>query len=297
MSIDEARKQAQNLHNFQTSANGVIANNKNHISHHIRIVGNVVHDAPGAGIATCYADYVTIVRNETYRNAFWSPYGSSGISIYESRDIDHETGYKNIVFANVSHHNREFIPFYMAGTITDGNGIIIDDNKNTQSNKILYGGRTYVAENIVYMNGGSGIHAYSSQHVDIVHNTAYLNNQEPMLEHGQIFSRPGSDVNIMNNILYSALGKPIVWTRDNIGTATYDYNVLFNGTSESGPHGPHDIYADPGFVSPETGDFSLRPDSPAVGSGIPNLASIQDVDGNSYSVPNGGRNRGAGSIR
>jgi parallel beta-helix repeat protein len=48
---------------------------------HIIISNNVVHDAPGGGISTCYADYITIEQNTTYLNAFWSPYGNSGISI------------------------------------------------------------------------------------------------------------------------------------------------------------------------------------------------------------------------
>jgi hypothetical protein len=291
-----AQDHAQDLRDPRTNGSGITAGDcgGGQVFHHIKISKNIVHASPGGGIGTCYADYITITGNATYRNAFWSPYAASGIGVWEMRDIDHVTGYKNFLVDNVSYDNREYIPIYSHGTITDGNGIIIDDNRNTQSNKVAYGGRTYVAHNVVYMNGGSGIHAYESQHVDIVYNTAYLNNQEPSLNKGQIFAWSSSDVLIMDNILCAAPGKHLYGSRDSGSSdVLYDYNILFNGTAESQARGPHDILADPLFVSPTKGDFHLRTGSPATGSGVPPPVPQTAIGENSRPMSDDHHNRGA----
>jgi hypothetical protein len=291
-----AQQNASNLSNYRTSANGIVVGCSGTTTYsHIIIQNNVVHDAPGAGIATCYADYITIQHNTSYLNAFWSPYASSGISIYEMRDTDSNTGYKNFILANLSYENREYIPFYAVGTITDGNGIIVDDNKNTQSTNVPYGGRTLVANNISYMNGGSGIHAYASAHVDIVFNTTYENNRTPTLNEGQIFGNTATDVNILNNILYAAPNRTYYSNYNNSSNVVYDYNLLFSTTPKAGMKGlapgPNDIIADPLFNAPAS--FSLPAGSPAIGSASDTHAPAADYAGNPRPTPGGGYDRGA----
>ena len=289
----------KNLSNYLTGANGIIIDNfvDGSIPHHVAIRNNVVHDAPGGGISSCYADYVTIEGNTTYNNAFWTPYDSSGISIWEMRDVDGYAGYKNFIRRNLSYGNRNFIPFYQAGAITDGNGIIVDDNKNTQSNNLAYGGRTYVADNVVYLNGGSGIHAYDSQHVDIVGNTAYLNNQSPLIDEGQIFSNAGADVNILDNVEVAPPGKAFTSSYANGAGVTSDYNVYFSATVAAGLKGvslgPHDSVADPLLAAPASGDFHLNADSPAIGAGTPRRAARFDFDRRPRPTPGGGYDGGA----
>ncbi len=296
-----AKKNATNLSNYLTSANGIVVGcgggaNPTTFSH-VVIEDNLVHDAPGAGIATCYADYITIRHNTTYLNAFWSPYANSGISIWEMRDTDHNTGYKNFILDNVSYGNREYIPFYAAGKITDGNGIIVDDNKNTQSSNMAYGGRTLVANNISYMNGGSGIHTYASAHVDIVFNTTYENNQTPSLNEGQIFANTGTDVNLLNNILYAAPNHTYYSSFNNATDVVYDYNLLYSTTPKEGEKGlapgPDDIVANPLFTSPGTFLFTLQSGSPAIGSASSTDAPDTDYAGNPRPTPAGGYDRGA----
>ncbi len=296
-----ARANAGNLDNYLTSANGIIVGCGNGANprtlSHVVIQNNVVHDAPGGGIATCFADYITIQHNVTYMNAYWSPYGNSGISIWEMRDTDGNTGYKNFILDNVSYGNREYVPFHAAGAITDGNGIIVDDNKNTQSNNVPYGGRTLVANNISYLNGGSGIHAYASAHVDIVFNTTYENNQTPTLNEGQIFANTATDVNILDNILYAAPNFTYYSTYDNASSVVYDYNLLYSTTPRAGEKGlapgPHDIVADPKFTAPDSADFMPRAGSPAIGTASPADAPVTDAAGNPRPTPGGGYDRGA----
>jgi len=301
VSLAYAQQNATNLSNYLTSGNGIVVGcgggaNPPTFSHVI-IRSNVVHDAPGAGIATCYADYITIQHNTTYLNAFWSPYANSGISIWEMRDTDRNTGYKNFILDNLSYENREYIPFYAVGAITDGNGIIVDDNKNTQSNNVAYRGRTLVANNISFMNGGSGIHTYASAHVDIVFNTTYENNRTPTLNEGQIFANTGTDVNILNNILYAAPNHTYYSTYDNASNVVYDYNLLYSTTPKAGEKGqapgPHDIVADPLFTSPGTFNFTLQSGSPAIGSASPTDAPATDYAGAPRPTPGGGYDRGA----
>ena len=146
---------------------------------HIVITNNLVHDEPGSGIEADYADYITITNNTVHDNANWSPYGQSGISLFELTDTDNVTAYKNYVMNNDLYWNQQLVgtldftqkPPQSEG-ITDGNGIIIDDNEKTQSSGIAYNGRTLVANNVLDHNGGSGAHAFSSQHVDFIANTA-----------------------------------------------------------------------------------------------------------------------------
>jgi hypothetical protein len=293
-----AQKNAHNLNNYLTSGNGIVVGCGNaHTFSHITIEHNTVHDAPGAGIATCTADYITIRYNTTFFNAFWSPYGNSGISIYEMRDTDRNIGYKNFIIGNLSFNNREYIPFYAAGKITDGNGIIVDDNKNTQSDNIPYGGRTLVANNISYMNGGSGIHTYASAHVDIVFNTTYENNQEPTLNEGQIFANTGTDVNILNNILYAQPNHTYYSNYNNASNVIYNYNLLYSTTPEAGEAGrapgPDDILGNPRFTSPANSVFTLQSGSPAIGSASSTDAPPQDFAGNPRPTPGHGFDRGA----
>ncbi len=175
---------------------------------------------------------------------------------------------------NSTFNNAELVPCSCRNyqSISDGNGIIIDDNLDAQGDGVAYGGRTVVAYNISYGNGGSGIHAFSSQHVDIIHNTAYGNNLTSSIDEGQIFAQDGADVNIADNILVAPAGKVITSSIGNAASVTENYNVLWTlGGSPTAPiaRGPNDIVADPLLTSPATGNFSLQPGSPALDSAEP----------------------------
>jgi hypothetical protein len=251
---------------------------------HIVVRDNVVYDGTEAGISSCHADYVTVEYNETHHNSFWSPYGGSGISLWQMYDSDQSTATKNFVRYNVSHENEEFFPAF-GPKITDGNGIIIDSSNDLGG----YKGRFLVSNNLVYGNGGSGIHSFRSDHVDMVNNTAYENNHSPAIDEGQIFCNASADCNVLNNIMWAPKGK--VDTTTWATPTMLDYNIYWSG-SGAPKKGAHDIIADPLFLNAGCLDFRLAAGSPAIDSATSTLAPPDDLLGTSR--PQGvGYDRGA----
>jgi parallel beta-helix repeat protein len=256
--------------------------------HHLRIKNNTVYECGGAGISTIQSDYTTIENNIIFNNCWYTIYGTSGISTWQNWNFDNSSGYRMFIKNNRCFGNRLYVPWSGPCQITDGNGIIIDDSKNTQNGSTLgaYAGRTLVTNNIVYGNGGSGIHAYSSEHVDIINNTAYLNSQSTEIDNGEIFGNSANDITILNNILYALSGNKINSNYNNINL-TYDYNIHYGGTTAS-LIGLHTIYGDPELVAPSltsTADFHLQQGSPAIDNGTSNLAP--SVDFSYYKRPIG----------
>jgi len=266
VTLDYAMSQKTNKTNPLTNGNCInIDGRTNGHVHHIRILNNKVHDCGAGGIGAMEADYVTIDNNVVFNNAWYSIYGCSGISIGSNWNFDNNQGYKMFITNNKSYNNRMYIPWIAVGRITDGNGIIIDSSKNPNNPKLgAYKGRTLVKNNLTFNNGGSGIHAFFSQHIDIVNNTAVLNNQSPEIKGGQIYAHTSSDVKILNNILYAFPGKDININVKN-QNVVYDYNIYMN-SSKISIKGPHDIVADAKFLSKHptlkkiSGDWKSRLD-------------------------------------
>ncbi|MFD4542001.1 sigma-70 family RNA polymerase sigma factor [Streptomyces bauhiniae] len=254
-------------------------------SHHVDIIGNLVHDCPGGGISAIEADHVNIISNHVHSNSWYTVYGSSGISVLTPRDTDggDPRTYKIRISGNRVHDNETKVKWEGCQCYSDGNGIIVDTTKgDPQRGRPAYGGRVLVADNISYDNGGSGIHAFKSQHVDIVHNTAYLNGRSTRIKtpYANIFAHDSTDVRLLDNIAYAHPGQATNSTSRNVDV-TYDYNIYFGGKAPE-TKGPHDIIADPKLIAPGTGanaDFRLRKGSPAIGSGIPFPAVTTDFTG------------------
>jgi parallel beta-helix repeat protein len=253
--------------------------------HHIEVRNCVVHDFQGGGIGGSDFDYITIENNLVYNNSWYGMYATSGISVFHSRDFDSNTSsYKNFVRGNICYNNKTLIPWAGRDILSDGNGIIIDDNKNSQvTDGAPYTGKTLVENNVSYNNGGSGIHAYSSNNVDIINNTAY--NNGTVVGYPEIYGQDGVNVNIYNNIMYARTGGAC---NSNAGGTTYDYNIYFNGPASR--QGANDMVADPKFVKlalDETADFKLRNTSPAINSGTDAGGKFSPVDINGVARPVG----------
>jgi parallel beta-helix repeat protein len=301
ITLETAIAEQNNINNPLTSGNGigVVRSDDGANPHHVIIRNNTVYNFGGGGIYTYGADYVTIENNIVHNNALYSPYANSGISLYQSWDFDDNMGYKMIVRGNVSYNNQNLIPFFASApeekdrTITDGNGIIIDDSLNTQNGSTagVYGGRTLVENNLVYNNGGRGIHVFESEHVDIVNNTTYRNSRHPKILEGEItvLDSEGitNDVRVLNNIIYAKTGRPANTVSQKSINVLYDYNLVFNNSQFAGALLNNIFGKDPQFEDPAAGNFSLRSTSPAIDRGTRELAPASDLSGTSRPQGNG----------
>ena len=284
-----ALAQKNNINNPLTSGNGIaivyLFENPSLRSHHVIVRGNRVSKFGGGGIYTYQADYVTIEDNVVFENGFWSPYANSGISLYQNWNSDGVTGYKFFIRRNVTYRNRNYVPFFASNpdpnktVITDGNGIIIDDTRNTQNKSVLgvYKGRTRVENNIAYENGARGIHVFSSDHVDIVNNTAYKNSQSPETPDGDLTAFDASDVTFVNNIAYALSSRPIIQT-GNATQISIDYNVFFNGATLATLGGNNIIGQNPLFANESARDFHVLTGSPAIDTGTITRAAQEDFE-------------------
>jgi hypothetical protein len=171
LSVGQAESQGADS---ATTANGInIGSVGGAIVSNVQILNNTVTNMPGGGIQACYADYLTIQGNTVSGNANYSPYGESGISVYASQNSDGSTATKNFILNNTVYNNKELVPENGSGTISDGEGIIIDDNSNSQTNGVQYTGGTLVQGNVVHGNGSEGIQVGNSSNVQVLSNTTY----------------------------------------------------------------------------------------------------------------------------
>lgn len=142
---------------------------------HVQILNDKITNMPGGGIVGVYADYLTFMGNNVTGSAHFSHYAASAISLGFSKDVDSNTGTKNYIVGNIANNNAELVNNIVNGPglgITDGSGIIVDDNSNDQNNNVPYDGGTLVSDNQTNNNGGSGVRVYSSNNVSVNNNAA-----------------------------------------------------------------------------------------------------------------------------
>ncbi|MFN0121133.1 MAG: right-handed parallel beta-helix repeat-containing protein [Blastocatellia bacterium] len=286
----------RNNNNPLCNGNGITIDGRNdggNKPHHIRIARNRIWQVPGGGINAIQTDYVTIEDNLVYENAWHSRFANSGVSVYQAWNFDDQPGPKIIIQRHQVFNNRSLVDWSVTNKLSDGNGIIIDDLRNTQNNSTLgvYRGGVRVENNLVFNNGGAGIQTFFSDQVEIINNTAYKNGQ--VVGYADILVNQSGQVRVLNNIAYSrrsALPINVLQSRD----TRVDYNLTFNGIASV--TGPNDRQADPRFAAPGTEwgqcDFHLLPGSPAAGSGERAFAPAQDLEGAARST-NDGVTRGA----
>jgi parallel beta-helix repeat protein len=265
------------------------------LAHDVVVRNNIVHDCSASGITTAFADNISIVHNIVYDNSWWGVNNGSGISIWMLTDAAQNNGpYKNYIVGNFVYNNYCNLPFrYLkpVPAITDGNGIIVDTNTHVTRMPNMpaypaYQGRTYIANNIVFANGGKGIALNASSHVDVVNNTVFNDERSdsPYVNVGELAAnRLSHDVYFYNNIAVNLNGKEV----DSGVGGSYDYNV-FHGSAIP-QVGPHDVVADPLLVNPLSAasanpspkDFALKANSRALRSGTDDRAPAVDFFNNS----------------
>lgn len=253
-------------------------------NHHITIRNCKVYNCAGAGISAIHTDYVTIENCEVYNNAWYSIYGNSGITLYQLYNFDNNnSGYRNVIRNCKVYSNRMDVPWIaFCNTITDGNGIIIDDSRNTQNGSTngTYTGKTLIENNIVYENGGRGIHIFESDNVDVLNNTTYANGQSVEIDDGEITAVYASNVKVYNNIIYAKTGERLnkIQFASNV---IFDYNLNYNSTQFDQTGANSLSNTNPNFTNLNNRDFSLGAGSPAIdtGSETAGCFSSYDIDG------------------
>ncbi len=294
ISLEYATSEKNNNGNPLTAGNCIGVSeryNTSILSHHVIVRGNTVSKCPGGGIYTVQADYVTFEDNIVWGNAYYSPYAASGISFYQNWNSDNSTGYKMIARRNVVYGNTNKIPFYQSNpdpakrTITDGNGIIVDDSRNTQNGSKLgiYTGRTLFENNVIFENGARGLHVFSSDHVDIVNNTSYHNSFQVETPEGEASTIEASDVRVFNNILIPRSDRVSI-TRyssdaNERATQVFERNLVFGGLGFDADKTKNMIGIDPKFVNITIKNFRLQNDSPAIDAGSSSLSAKDDIEG------------------
>ncbi len=243
------------------------------VNHHIRIIANDIHDFSAGGISALESNHISAIGNRTYRNAKYSCYSASGIAfgyMLDGGGPDNEDGYSNYIIGNVSYENENIslqcFTDNLGAIITDGNGIIIDDN-DSQGDKFT--ARTLIADNVSYNNGGRGIIVFNSSKVDVINNATYRNaftenlmgRNDPSPEIGVA---DAEDVNVYNNITFPSQGN--LAFQNKRSSSSVETNIF----GEPGDEGQF-------FNAPAidgSGDFSLKETAAtALEGGTPYLAT------------------------
>ncbi|MGL5861813.1 MAG: right-handed parallel beta-helix repeat-containing protein [Phycicoccus sp.] len=212
--VDEA------LYTSDFQGNGIFAFPREGRSpHHLIIRNNEVFEVPGTGIAANVADYVRVENNVSHHNNYYSPYANSGISFYQSQDIDDYTGTKFFIRNNVSYSNENKVPFWFSSTdpskrlITDGNGIIIDDSRQSQrpaGEGTPYRGAFLIENNLMFDNGGRGVNIYESDNVTVSQNVTYRNARTESVAIGAEFQvGASSNIDVVENIMVARSDRKI----------------------------------------------------------------------------------------
>lgn len=266
--------------------------------HHLKFLNNTIYACGGAGIGTIQSDYITIAGNTIYDSAWYTIYDGSAISTFQDWNSDNTTGDKIFITGNRIFGNQNLIPFLNTGQITDGEGIIVDTNRNSAYDPSIgiapYTGRTLIDNNVIYGNGSAAIEAFQSDHVDLVNNSSYDNVLNANVSgRGEMNLNEASDINVVNNIFYASAGQNPAVVCCNASSILLDYNVYFNGPNAAGTvSGPHDVVGDPLYADPADANrlgvqLSLSPGSPALGTGTSTLAPSTDFLGHPRPGPDG----------
>lgn len=289
ISLAYALLEQTNTNNPATSGNGIGItseyNNEENRPHHIEIRNCTLSKCGGAGIYTYGADYITIANNTVFECAWYAPYGNSGISLFQNWNSDSTDVFRNYIIGNTCYRNENYIPFIAVGDITDGNGIIVDDGRNTQngSTQGAYLGKTYIANNLIFDNGGRGIHVYLSDKVVIVNNTCYKNCQSPFIQDGEYTAYDSDSIYFINNIANPSANIPPIDVSNTAVGITVTHNFWAANPSLANPFGTNTRTGNPSFVSPGSdpmlADFHLQAWSTAIDGGTSSFAPTTDKDG------------------
>jgi parallel beta-helix repeat protein len=248
-------------------------------SHHIRVIGNYVHNGGGGGVGAIGSNHVDFIGNYISGMGKWNPFQTSGISTFEMRDIGGPAGPDGVtirIIGNVVYGTENItLPYYGGAEVTDGNCIIVD---STDPN--VYKGIAYIANNVCSNNGGRGIHVFQAGNVVAVNNTMYHNTQTSVLREigGELSTVAATNVTFRNNLVMARDNRKAAHVHKSTNVV-FDNNLFAEAISTDVGGKGNKVVADVGVRNPDGGDFELRPDSPAIEAGSADAAPADDVRG------------------
>ena len=211
--------------------------------HHIWVMNSQVHGFgqnrnPGERIRVVLEPSQQRVQQCLYRPhrlaGFWDlPRGAGRGPRLHADPHGQLLGPFHIVTAyNLIHDNYGQQGLY-AGKNTDGNGIIYDTFRS-------YAGQSLCLGNIVYHNGGKGIHVFKSGHVTVANNTVYNNNWDtynPGTWRAEISAQDSIGSTFLNNIAWAARGAGVRSTNapfmGHLGSAnTWTNNIAYGAPND-----------------------------------------------------------------
>ena len=240
-------------------------------SHHVALYGNKVHDCGGNGIGAKYSDSLTIEFNDVHNNTDTSIYQTSGISIYQPQRLSGGDWNTKIRY-NRCWANQHTVRNPNNNTVTDGNGIIIDNTKGVDQSddfgvpgsNVVYDKWILVDSNMCWNNGGAGVSTYAATKVLIRNNSCYNNRRVIETGAAEITVGNGDNVQVINNAI---LGRGGYNLTQQYGSTNVQWsnNCLANGNN-SGATLWNTIYANPQFVDQANGNLHIKSSSPCRGA-------------------------------
>jgi len=244
---------------------GVEVNN----SHHVNVVGNIVHDVGGCGICSIFSNHVSVESNEVYGASKWNVYQTSGISFFQSTNIgggNNGDGFSMYISANRVHDNTNIAKPGPGMKVTDGNCIILDE-----SQKSGYQGSTLIQNNLCYQNGGRGIEVLRTNNVFVVNNTMMNDLQHPEIEGGELTAAWSSGLVFRNNLTNAS--------RPGAGMVNWDAQVALDSNLYVGQAPEQVGGTDKITTAAMNADYTLSVNSLGINAGNPVGAPPTDIRG------------------
>ncbi len=246
----------------KTNTNGISVK-----GHHIVVKNSYVHDMAGGGIGGA-GDYLWFDNNISHSNSWYSMYATSGMGAINNVAFDNNTtDYKIIMSNNRIYDNEAKVKWERTKGYSDGNGIIFDHDDGYYGKKLAF-------NNIVYNNGGGGIHIYRSNNVHVINNTIYHNSRSPHLKYPNMDAQSSDNAILLNNISI-ARDEEGEYANLNSGWNNLFANNIYGGNVRFLDQNERVI--DPKFVNVSQAnnqfDFTLQADSPAIDTGTRDIYS------------------------
>jgi len=200
--------------------------------HHLWVMNSIMANCGGGGISTNNTEWVWFIHNTVHDCAKKNNAQTSGVNFvyasnltgtYTPTAMDNLYAPYHIIIMWNNVYNNTLRPMGSgAYPGVDGNGIILDTFDHTPN---TYTGKSLVAFNVSYENGGGGVHIFISDFTTVLNNTAYDNyNYDKSQNGGVAAGTPGNFDNGSNNTVEA----------NNIGYAPQNYQVTL--PTDQGSH-------------------------------------------------------------